>query len=71
MIAAADLTREVPTEPGMRLDRIEAAIAGLEGERRRVERLGLETPIARCAEQLRYWRFLHGLFAIETTRGMK
>ena len=66
--ASADLARELPADPAERLDRISAAIASLREERRRCERLGLETPIARCEAQLRYWEFLGGLFTLEAPR---
>jgi len=69
LTASADLTRELPADPGARADRIAAAIASLVGERRRCERLGLELPLARVDAQLRYWRFLDGLFALDRARG--
>ena len=44
-------------------DRIHAALASLRHEERRLERLGLETPLARCRAQRRYWEFLPALFS--------
>ena len=64
----ADLARDLPSDPAGRLDRIAAALAGLRDEQRRCERLGLETPLARCAEQRRYWEFLGALFSLEPSR---
>jgi hypothetical protein len=43
---------------------IDAAIASLDGEERRLERLGFEWPLARCREQRRYWQFLAALHSI-------
>ena len=65
LTASADLTRDMPADPAGRADRIAAALASLAGERRRCERLGLEIPLARVEAQIRYWRFLGGLFALE------
>ena len=62
---SADPARELPRDPAERLDRIAAALASLRDEQRRCERLGLETPLARCVEQRRYWEFLGALFALE------
>jgi hypothetical protein len=60
---SCDPGREIPAEPGARLDQVAAALASLVHERRRCERLGLEIPLARVEAQLRYWRFLEGLFS--------
>jgi hypothetical protein len=64
--ATTDLAREMPAAPEARLDRVTSALASLRSEQRRLERLGLELPMARCREQIRYWEFLGALFAIET-----
>ena len=64
LIASADLRREIPAAAGSRSDRIEAALATLEAESRRLERLGFELPMARCREQRRYWMFLSALFSL-------
>lgn len=66
--ASADPARELPGDPAERLDRIAAALASLHAEQRRCERLGLETPLARCVEQRRYWEFLRALFVLEPAR---
>ena len=58
---ASDPRREMPVTPVARLDHVRAAIASLTDEQRRLERLGFEMPLARCHDQLRYWRFLDGL----------
>lgn len=60
---AADARRELPASRAARRDAIAAAIDSLHGEQRRLERIGFELPLARCADQLRYWQFLSGLFA--------
>jgi hypothetical protein len=65
--ACADPGRPMPATAAARLDTIRAAVASLRDERRRLERLGLELPLARCHRQLRYWEFLEGLFALEGT----
>jgi hypothetical protein len=68
---ASDPRREMPVTPVARLDHVRAAVASLTDEQRRLERLGFELPLARCHHQLRYWRFLDGLFTVaasETTR---
>ena len=58
---SAPLTR--PAGQAARRDVIDAAIGSLQGEQRRLERIGFELPLARCHDQLRYWQFLSGLFA--------
>lgn len=67
--AACDPAREIPAHAGERLDRVAAALASLVEERRRCERLGLEIPLARVDAQLRYWRFLDGLFSVAERDG--
>ena len=64
LTASADPRREMPAGEGSRLDRVEAALATLAAEERRLARLGLELPLARCHEERRYWTFLRALFAI-------
>ncbi|HUK62496.1 MAG TPA: hypothetical protein VLV15_04155 [Dongiaceae bacterium] len=68
---ASDPRREMPASSVARLDHVRAAVASLADEQRRLERLGLELPLARCHDQLRYWRFLDGLLTVaagDTTR---
>ena len=67
--ASADPRRDLPAEAGSRRDRIEAALATLAAEERRVARIGLEWPLARCREQRRYWSFLSALFAMSDDAG--
>jgi hypothetical protein len=66
---SADPTREVPADAGSRRDRIEAALATLAAEERRIARIGLEWPLARCREQRRYWSFLSALYAMRDDLG--
>ena len=68
---SSDLGREIPVSPAERHDRIDAALSSLRAEHRRVLRLGLETPIARCEAQLRYWEFLGSLFAVAGERSAR
>jgi hypothetical protein len=68
LTASSDLSRELPSEAGERLDRVSAALASLESERRRCERLGLEIPLARVDAQIRYWRFVGALFTLPAPR---
>ena len=62
--ARSDVQRPMPVSPVARLDDAHAALASLREEERRLERLGLETPLRRCRAQLRYWEFLAALFAL-------
>jgi len=64
---AADPRRDLPAGEAARRDVIDAAIASLQGEQRRLERIGFELPLARCHDQLRYWQFLSGMFAAAAT----
>ena len=66
---SADPARDVPAGAGSRRDRIEAALATLAAEERRVARIGLEWPLARCREQRRYWSFLSALYAMSDDAG--
>ncbi len=59
-----DCGRPMPAVPAQRLDTARAALAALRHEQRRLERLGLELPLARCREQVRYWEFIAGLLAL-------
>ena len=61
---ASDPGRLMPGTPTQRLDAVRAAIASLRDEQRRLERVGLELPLARCHQQLRYWQFLDGLLSV-------
>jgi hypothetical protein len=54
----------MPAAPVTRADVAAAAVAALRAERRRLERLGLEAPLARCHHQLRYWEFVSRLLAL-------
>jgi hypothetical protein len=71
LTSASDLRREMPDTPVARLDHVHAAIASLTDEQRRLERLGFELPLARCHDQLRYWRFLDGLLTAAATRAAR
>ena len=64
LTASADTARDLPEAPACRLDRIEAALASLRNEERRLVRLGFEMPLLRCREQQRYWEFLRGVFSV-------
>lgn len=58
------LARPVPETKGARLDAAHQALAALEGEGRRLERLGFELPLARCQEQIRFWRFVTSVLSL-------
>ena len=60
----ADPRRAMPASAARRLDATRAAIDSIHSEQRRVERLGLELPLARCHDQLRFWRFMDSLCSI-------
>ena len=62
--ASADPRREMPAAAGSRHDRIDLALATLAAEERRLARLGLELPMARCREQRRFWSFLRALHTL-------
>jgi hypothetical protein len=62
---AADLHATMPQHSGTRLDRLNVAIVSLQSEARRLERLGLETPLTECRRQLRYCEFVRALFTLE------
>lgn len=65
LIRAADPAAEMPPHAGARLDAANAALAGLREEQRRLLRLGLETPLARCHHQLRFWSFVSAVCSLE------
>lgn len=60
----SDRARAMPESPAARQDDIAAALRSLSEERRRLERLGLELPLARCHHETRYWNFVSALFAV-------
>ena len=64
LTSAADPARPMPATPVARRDAAEAAVASLDREARRLERLGFELPLARCHAQLRYWRFVSALMTL-------
>jgi hypothetical protein len=64
LTASSDPRHVMPETAVARLDAVRHAIDSLTHEQRRLERLGLELPLARCQHQLRYWRFLEGLLAV-------
>lgn len=61
---ASDPRRALPASALARLDAAEAAVVSLTAEQRRLERLGLEWPLARTAQALRYWRFVRAVCTI-------
>ena len=61
---ASDTRRTLPASASARLDAAQAAVVSLAAEQRRLERLGLEWPLARTARALRYWKFVRALCAI-------
>ena len=64
MTPASDTRRAMPNSAPARLDVAEAAVVSLTAEQRRLERLGLEWPLARAAREIRYWRFVRALCAL-------
>lgn len=66
----SDRARPMPDSTAARQDDIDAALRSLDEERRRLERLGLETPLARCQHETRYWNFLAALFAPSSDPGV-
>jgi len=61
LTSASDRNRAMPLSIDERRDRIGTALATLDREQRRLELLGLETPLARCHEERRYWSFLRAI----------
>lgn len=64
MTASADRARALPATAAARLDAASRAVTSLREEQRRLERLGLELPLARCHEQLRFWNFVHAVCSL-------
>jgi hypothetical protein len=60
----SDPGRDVPGAEGARLDALDAAIATLGEEERRLSRLGLELALRRCREERRYWEFLRAVMTL-------
>ena len=65
LTVSSDSRAAMPEGAGARLDRIQAAVASLAAEERRLARLGLTEAVRRCREQRRYWEFLAAVFALE------
>lgn len=61
---SANLSAHIPAREGARLDRLEAAIASLASEERRLERLGLERSLTECRRQRRYWEFVRAILTL-------
>jgi hypothetical protein len=61
----ADPARPMPASTAARLDAANAAVASLREEQRRLQRLGFETPLARCQHQLRFWSFVSAVCSLE------
>src|SRR5439155_25263641 len=66
---AADRARPMPDSLAARQNEIARAVRSLADERRRLERLGLERPLARCHHETRYWGFLAAMFALPSRPG--
>lgn len=66
---AADPARPMPSGAGARIDAARAAVASLREEQRRLERLGFETPLARCHRDLRFWTFVSAVCSLEPKAG--
>lgn len=60
----SDPRRDMPVSAVARFDAAEAAVASLTAEHRRVSRLGLEWPLVRTEQELRYWRFVRAMCSI-------
>jgi hypothetical protein len=54
----------MPDSLAGRQDGIDTALRSLREERRRLNRLGLDLPLARCHHETRYWNFLSALFTL-------
>jgi hypothetical protein len=65
----SDRNRTMPAHRGAQLDEARVTVERLSEEHRRLERLGFELPMARCHEQLRYWRFVAGVLALPSDGG--
>ena len=64
LTSRADVRRAMPISVIARADEAAAAVASLREEQRRLERIGFETPLARCHQQLRYWSFVHAMCSL-------
>lgn len=64
--SSSDTAAPIPDGAGARLDRIQAAVASLAAEERRLARLGLTAAERRCRQQRRYWEFLAAVFTLES-----
>ena len=62
---SSDTSARMPDGAGARVDRIEAAVASLVAEERRLARLGLVEAERRCRQHRRYWEFLAAVFTLE------
>ncbi len=58
---SADPAQAIPRSATERQWQIEAALASLDHEQQRLDRLGFETPIARCHQQRRFWEFVRAI----------
>jgi hypothetical protein len=65
LTSSADPSRPMPATAAARIDVANAAVASLRQERHRLQRLGFETPLARCHEQLRFWTFVSAVCSLE------
>ena len=65
LTTSADLARAIPRSVDEREWVIEAALASLEQEERRLAALGFEVPLARCRDQRRFWEFVRAIHALD------
>lgn len=61
---AADPHRDLPAAEGARIDALDAALATLHEEERRLSRMGLDLALRRVREQRRYWEFLRAVMTL-------
>ncbi len=64
---SADPAREISRSASERQWQIEAALASLNQEQARLDRLGFEVPLARCHQQRRFWEFVRALDGMGVT----
>lgn len=64
---SADPARAIPRSASERQWQIEAALASLNHEQERLDRLGFEVPLARCHQQRRFWEFVRALDGMGVT----
>ena len=64
ILPIADPHVSMPASESSRLDRLDAVIASLLAEVRRLQCLGLEKPLAECRRQLRYWEFVRAILTL-------